>query len=52
VQAGEIVDVALEDDGGAVSLAEITARREALRPLERAARRALVAAGSPESWPE
>ena len=52
VQAAEIVDVALEDDGGAVSAYEIAARREALLPLDRAARHALVAAGSPEAWPE
>ena len=51
VQAVEIVDLALEDHGGAVSAAEILAREEALRPLERAGRRALVAAGSPEVWP-
>lgn len=51
VQAVEIVELALEDHGGAVSAAEITAREEALRPLERAGRRALVAAGSPEVWP-
>jgi hypothetical protein len=52
LQAAEIVDLALEDDGGAVSAAEISARREALVPLDRAARHALVAAGSPEAWPE
>lgn len=46
-----VVDVALEDDGGAVSASEATARAEALRPLARAARAALVAAGSPEVWP-
>jgi hypothetical protein len=46
-----IVDIALEDDGGAVSAYEISARREALLPLDRAARHALVAAGSPEAWP-
>lgn len=51
VQAVDIVDLALEDHGGAVSAAEILAREEALRPLERAGRRALVAAGSPEVWP-
>jgi hypothetical protein len=52
LQAADIVDIALEDDGGAVSASEIAARREALAPLDRAARHALVAAGSPESWPE
>jgi hypothetical protein len=52
LQAAEIVDIALEDDGGAVSVHEIAARREALLPLDRAARHALVAAGSPEAWPD
>jgi hypothetical protein len=52
LQAAEIVDIALEDDGGALSAYEITARREALLPLDRAARHALVAAGSPEAWPD
>jgi hypothetical protein len=51
VQAREIVAVALEDDGGAVSAAEMLRRREALVGLDRAARRALTAAGSPEVWP-
>ena len=51
VQAMEIVDLALEDDGGAVSAYEIENRRAALRPLERSGRRALVAACSPEVWP-
>jgi len=39
-----IVDLALVDDGGAVSAAEADARREALLPLDQAARRGLVAA--------
>ena len=51
LQAIAIVDLALEDDGGAVSAAEATAREAALRPLARAGRRALVAACSPEVWP-
>ncbi len=51
LQAREIVDLALEDDGGALSALEIQARRDALVPLGRAARRALVAAASPEVWP-
>ena len=51
VQAREIVAVALEDEGGAVSAAEMLRRREALVGLDRAARRALTAAGSPEVWP-
>ena len=51
LQALEIAVLALEDDGGAISAAEIGARRAALTPLERAGRRALVAACSPEVWP-
>jgi hypothetical protein len=39
-----IVELALSDDGGAVTAAEADRRREALVPLDRAARRALVAA--------
>ena len=46
-----IVDLALADDGAAVSATEARARRDALTPLERAARRAMVAACSPEAWP-
>jgi hypothetical protein len=41
-----IVDLALEDEGGAVSAAETEARRTALTPLDHAARRGLVAACS------
>ncbi|RYB90578.1 hypothetical protein EUA93_20190 [Nocardioides oleivorans] len=52
LQAWAIVDLALADDGGAVSSYEIERRRELLRPLGRAARRAIVAACSPEVWPE
>ena len=51
LQAVGIVELALEDDGGAVSAAEIVAREAALLPLARAGRRALVAAFSPEVWP-
>ncbi|MFC4784961.1 hypothetical protein ACT8ZV_10815 [Nocardioides sp. MAHUQ-72] len=51
LQAVEIVDLALEDDGGAITAYEIEARRAALQPLARAGRRALVAACSPEVWP-
>lgn len=51
MQAVEIVELALEDDGGAVSSYEVESRRGALLPLERAGRRALVAACSPEVWP-
>lgn len=41
-----IVDLALEDDGSAVSAGEMEARRQALLPLAHAARRGLVAACS------
>lgn len=51
LQAREIVALALEDDGAAVSASQMAARRAALVPLDRAARRALTAAGSPEVWP-
>lgn len=46
-----VVDLALADDGGAISAAEARKRQEALKPLARAGRRALVAACSPEVWP-
>jgi hypothetical protein len=39
-----IVDLALEDDGGSITLHEAQTRREALLPLDHAARRGLVAA--------
>lgn len=51
LQATSIVELALEDDGGAVTAAGIEQRRAALVPLDRAGRRALVAACSPEAWP-
>lgn len=51
LQAAGIVELALEDDGGAVTAYDLRGRREALRPLERAGRHALVAACSPEAWP-
>lgn len=51
LQALEITDLALEDEGGAVSASEAEMRRQALLPLARAGRRALVAASSPEAWP-
>ena len=50
-QALQITDLALEDDGGAVTAYEMQERRDALLPLARAGRRALVAACSPEVWP-
>ena len=42
----EVVGLAVQHEGGAVTAAEIEARRQALVPLERAARHALVAACS------
>jgi hypothetical protein len=51
LQALEIVDLALQDDGGPLTVVEVEGRRSALAPLGRAARRALVAAASPEVWP-
>lgn len=45
-----VVRLALRDDGGSVSAADARARREALVPLDRAARRALVAACSASAW--
>jgi hypothetical protein len=51
LRAMTIVDLALADDGGALSSREIEQRRTALQPLDRAGRRALVAACSPEAWP-
>lgn len=50
LQALTIVDLALADDGGAVTAVEAGQRRAALQPLDRAGRRALVAACSPEAW--
>ena len=51
LQARGIVSLALADDGGALTAYEVERRRAALVPLGRAARRALVAACSPEVWP-
>ena len=47
LQALAIVELALEDDGGALTAAEADARRRRCCPLGRAGRRALVAACSP-----
>ena len=44
-----IVVLALSDDGSAVTAREADARREALLPLDRAARRAVVAACDPDA---
>ena len=51
LQAMTIVDLALEDDGGALTAHDATARWAAIAPLGRAGRRALVASASPEVWP-
>ncbi|WP_148613165.1 hypothetical protein [Nocardioides rubriscoriae] len=51
LQALGIAELALEDDGGAITVHEAEQRRGALAPLARAGRRALVAACSPEVWP-
>lgn len=52
LQALAIVELARYDDGGAVSSYEVSARWDALTGLERAGRRAVVAAASPEVWPQ
>ena len=46
-----VASLALDDDGGAVTVTEATARRAVLEPLEQAARHALTAACSPDGWP-
>lgn len=51
LQATGIVELALADDGAAVSASETALRRAALTDLEVAARRGLVAACSPDAWP-
>ncbi|WP_067429916.1 hypothetical protein [Nocardioides jensenii] len=51
LQALGIVELAGEDHGGAMSAHEMARRSDALLPLELAARRAMVAACSPEVWP-
>lgn len=50
-QAEGIVELAVMDDGASVSASEMMLRSDALLALERAARRAIVAAFSPEVWP-
>ncbi len=52
LQAVGIADLALVDDGGALSTTAAEQRRAAIVPLDLAGRRALVAACSPEAWPE
>ena len=49
VRCRRIVALALVDDGGAVTALEADRRRTALLPLDRAARRALVAACTPSA---
>jgi hypothetical protein len=51
LRAAGIVELALDDDGAAITHAEAEGRRTALRDLATAARHALVAACSPEVWP-
>jgi len=50
-RAWGICDLATRDDGGALTALDAERRREALRPLERAARRAIASACSAEVWP-
>lgn len=51
LQALAIVDLALDDDGAAITAFDADTRRAALSGLGAAGRRALVAACSPEGWP-
>jgi hypothetical protein len=51
LRALRIAELGLADAGGATTAPEITARQQVLVGLERTARRALVAACSPEVWP-
>ena len=48
----EVVDLALDDEGAAISADEIASRRAVLLPLGTAARHALTAACSPDGWPD
>jgi hypothetical protein len=52
LQAIGIAELALADDGGALSATVVEQRRSAIAPLDLAGRRALVAACSPEAWPD
>ena len=52
LQAVGIADLALADEGGALSASAAEQRRAAIMPLDLAGRRALVAACSPEAWPD
>lgn len=51
LSARAVVDLALQDHGGAVSAAEAEARATAVRELDRAARAALSAGASAWTWP-
>jgi len=51
LRLGAIVEAALADHGGALSVVQIEQRRAVLDELERAGRRALTAACSPDGWP-
>lgn len=51
ISAHAVAEAALQDHGGAVSAAEVVARAEAVRGLDRAARVALTAAASAWCWP-
>ncbi|WP_183095206.1 hypothetical protein [Nocardioides stalactiti] len=48
----DVVALALDSEGGAISASEVSARRATLLPLGTAARHALAAACSPDGWPE
>ena len=50
-RALRIAELGLANDGGTTGLAQMTARRDILVALERAARRGLVAACSADVWP-
>jgi hypothetical protein len=52
LQALAIVDLALVDEGGALNVGQAERRRAALQPLGVAGRQGLVAACSPEVWPD
>lgn len=51
VRALAIARLGLQDDGSAVSAAQMQLRADAIRPLAAAGRRSLVAGCSPEAWP-
>lgn len=51
LRASSIVELALADDAGALSGSDMDRRRSLLTDLDRAARRGLTAACSPDVWP-